>query len=281
MNDTSDLIYKSDSVSYDKGFIYIASNNGLYYELALQSATSLRDYYPDANITLFTHRSYIDDRCLNGLFDEVRVAIPKSVRAKMWCMARTPYNTTTYIDCDSFINHRDVKKIHEFADKDNLTFGSNVLYTVSRTSLTKIDYDGNHIPLHHGSICVYDSNSLTIDFLQTWYYEYIKQRSSEGWEYEAWSPPIWKKFDMFTLWRIINNHDDQFKRFQSLNIGIMPNRWNSTCLHIKKDIGTKPPVVIQVDKVSISETSYMQRTIDKNLELYPKKMFSNLPNEFD
>ena len=82
-----------------KGYIYVASLKKLYYELGIESATSLRDLYPEANITLFTHETFIDDDRPYKIFDNVVTNIPIHRRAKMWCMARTPYDYTFYNDC--------------------------------------------------------------------------------------------------------------------------------------------------------------------------------------
>mgnify|MGYP006932105204 FL=1 len=37
----------------NNGFVYVATYESIYYSSAVLSAESLKDYYPEANITLF------------------------------------------------------------------------------------------------------------------------------------------------------------------------------------------------------------------------------------
>ena len=43
------------------GYVYVASLNKDYYRAAKMSAESLKDFYPEANITLFTHEEWVTD----------------------------------------------------------------------------------------------------------------------------------------------------------------------------------------------------------------------------
>jgi hypothetical protein len=261
------------------GFIYVASIHQLYYELALYSATTLKDYYPEADITLFTHESFVDERALTGLFDSVICRIPQSKRAKMWCMARTPYESSTaYIDCDSFIRHRDISRIHEFAHQNDLNFGSNALYTVASPRLVTVDKEGQYPAIHHGSICIYKSTPKNLSFHDAWYTEYHKQISEDPWPYEDWAHPIWRNFDMFTLWRMAFNHNNEFPQFEDLSVESIPHRWNATTLHHKSDIGKNPPVVVQIDRNTIAEIPYLWNDIRKNLN---KPSLECNPHKFD
>ena len=45
----------------NNGFIYVASKYEEFIHAARFSATSLRDYWPEANITLFTHSEWIKE----------------------------------------------------------------------------------------------------------------------------------------------------------------------------------------------------------------------------
>jgi hypothetical protein len=43
------------------GFVYIASISEAYYNAAVKSAISLKDNFPEANITLFTHEIFLKE----------------------------------------------------------------------------------------------------------------------------------------------------------------------------------------------------------------------------
>jgi hypothetical protein len=236
-----------------RGFIYVASVNHLYYELALHSCATLRDYYPEAKVTLFTHESFVEDRA-RELFDDIITNIPIHTRAKMWAMARTPYEETVYIDCDSIIASKDIRKIHDFLQECDLFCGDNRDYTVSKFSLTTIDKAGKFEVKHHGSMWGYKKSDLTIEFMQTWFDEYLKQ--IEGpWKYDSFADSFWQQFDMFTLWRMITNHfDEGFAKFQDLKLKILPTRWNCSGQTLKHHLDG-PKVIIQIDRNTLSKTS--------------------------
>lgn len=263
---TNRLVFSKDNIDYDEGFVYVASLTSLYYELALISAQSLKDRYPESNVTLFTHESFLDSRAYD-IFDEVRVGIPVFRRARIWCLARTPYKRTVHIDCDSIITHRDIKIIHKTLDTHNhdMMFGSNLAYTVSRKDLVYADKSMKHFVAHHGSICIYDASDETLNFHRRWYESYIDQLYADGWPYD-WAYPIWKGFDMFTLWRIMNNDNSEYTDLSSINVGILPRRWNTTWVDNKDDI-KGPPVIKQIDRDSLSSMDYFKHCFENNIRL--------------
>lgn len=237
-----------------RGFIYVASVNRIYYELAINSCTTLKDYYPNAHVTLFTHNAFVDDRAIE-LFDNIVTNIPIHYRAKMWAMARTPYEETVYIDCDSIIVNKDIEKIHDFLSECDLFCGDNQTYTVSEYKLTCIDKLMKYSMDYHGSMWGYKKTPLSIDFMQTWFDEFVTQLDSADWKYESFSYRSWKQFDMFTLWRLITNHfDEGFDRFKTLKIKILPTRWNCSGQTLKKYL-TGPKVIMQIDKHTLARTS--------------------------
>lgn len=239
-----DLHYTCDRDNND-GFIYVASRNPLYYELGLLSAQSLKDCYPDANITLFTHKQFVDSR-IEGIFDKVYTEIPVHSRAKMWCMARTPYTRTIYIDCDSQIRHKDIRTMHTLLDGYDMFFCSNLTYTVGNIKWAYIDIERKHNPIYHGSLCGYWNTPLNLDFMQTWFDDYVKQVSTP-WPHSKTNYKEWQQFDMFTLWRMTSNLYQEYERFNNLNIHMIPRRWNTTPQDLPEDRNGRP-VITQIDR---------------------------------
>ena len=239
----------TNGIESDDGFLYVASRNRLYYELGILSCESLKSYSPKTHVTLFTHENFVDDRC--KIFDKVITEIPIHYRAKMWCMARTPYKgRTVYNDCDSLINHRDVSKIFDQLNDCDIFTGSNALYTVGDIKWCFIDKERTILPENHGSLIGYHGTQLNLDFMQTWYDEFIKQVTNP-WPYSDHYYSDWQQFDMFTLWRLASKRFDEFSRFFDLRIKILERRWNITVQDIKTDLPA-PPVVVQISKTSWS-----------------------------
>lgn len=83
----------------EQGVIYVATGAD-YRALAEQSARSLRLVEPELAVDLFT-----DDpgAVAEGLFDQVhRIADPHD-RSKLDCMARTRFERTLFLDCDTLV----------------------------------------------------------------------------------------------------------------------------------------------------------------------------------
>lgn len=258
----------------NKGYIYVASVNKLYYELGLESASSLRDLYPEANITLFTHDMWVDSRA-EKLFNNIVTGIPIHRRAKMWCMARTPYDYTFYNDCDSLLVHPDIAKVFDGMG-EKVYMCENLLHTVSRRTLMYIDNKGNK-PLFHGAVAWYKKNDLNIDFMNTWWSEFVKQ-VSEPWPFSY--SELWKQFDMFTLWKLTSGVVPGFDKFTGL-VELGDRRFNCTIVDGGVTATNKPPVVIQIPRPTYKDNmpaySYIYRNI-KNAPAFTHEL--NTPEKF-
>ena len=46
---------------HNNGFLYVGSLSKVYYDAAVMSGESIKDYWPEANLTLFTHKKWVDD----------------------------------------------------------------------------------------------------------------------------------------------------------------------------------------------------------------------------
>lgn len=275
-------IIKSDK-EVEKGFIYVASRDVLYYELAVQACQSMRDYFPNAHVTLFTHKMFLDGR--EDIFDNVIVDIPVHYRTKMWAMARTPYKKTIYIDADSLIMHKDIKFMHDFLEDCDMFFCPVTQYTVSNFKLMYIDKDYSIPPKYHGAICGYNKSDLTIDFMQTWYDKYLEQVCAPNWPY-TFSYDVWKVFDMFTLWRLTNSDKfNEFKKFSKLNINILPLRYIITAQHTEADKKNNKPVIHQVDRTTWQNIpsfwKRVQARINNEFHTFKKSPINKIPSEYN
>ncbi len=80
-----------------EGVIYVATGAD-YLELARASAESLRAVAPHLAVDLFT-----DQPVATGLFDRVHPVERVHARAKLECMARSRFERTLYLDCDTLV----------------------------------------------------------------------------------------------------------------------------------------------------------------------------------
>jgi hypothetical protein len=80
------------------GVIYVARGGG-YLELALASARSLREHAPHVLIDIFT------DQAVPGgsPFDRVEPIPNSGTRDKIACMARSRFDRTLFLDCDTLV----------------------------------------------------------------------------------------------------------------------------------------------------------------------------------
>lgn len=253
----------SNGKNSDSGFIYVASRDKLYYELSLISATTLRDFFPQANITLFTHELFVDSRA-EAIFDQIIVEIPVHYRAKIWCMSHTPYYNTIYIDCDSIIKHRDIKNMHGFLDDCDMFFGTTLWYTVGNQKLAYIDIKRTTKPKYHGSMVGYKKSDLTMDFMRTWFDKYIEQICNP-WPYGDFAHKDWQLFDMFTLWRLTSGKYDEFKRFNDLHIKLLERRYNTTGQDLPEEHNGRP-VIVQIDKGTWKKMPHAWAAIQKGID---------------
>lgn len=236
----------------DEGFIYVASVDKLYYELALVAGESLRISYPEAHITLFTHECWVDDRARN-LFNNIITNIPINIRAKMWCMARTPYKKTFYCDVDSQVVHPAIKDVFKELDDCDMFFCGSIPHTTANWKWAYIDRNQTIPVQYHGAVCCYNKTDLTIDFMQTWFNDYLEQRRGP-WKHRSFAFKEWQQFDMFTLWRMTNpDHAPEYIKFADINIKLGPKRFCATIHDGLHTYDGKMPVVYLTDTPSIKD----------------------------
>ena len=109
----------------NNGVIYIAYTKQIYIDEAIFSANSLKKHNPNLSVTIFT-----DYKLTNDCFDNV-IIFPSDTfkfRCKQNFLIDSPYESTLYIDTDTFINDNiedmfillekfDVCMVHDYARK--------------------------------------------------------------------------------------------------------------------------------------------------------------------
>jgi hypothetical protein len=197
------------------GFVYIASMSEGYYNAAVKSAISLKDHFPEANITLFTHEKFVkeDDR---KFFDNIVTGIPVHIRAKMWGMARTPYQKTLYIDADTEIRSERISEVF-----DILTNDKDILFTkiINHVSADKVIDKHNNLE-YHGGIILYNNNPLIIELMNEWYKLYLIQKNIIHWNTSIFKDYNRKMqpWDQFTIWYLLKQ-----EKYKDIRHGFFPN----------------------------------------------------------
>ena len=137
-----------------KGFVVVASKNHNFYLYALNLCESIREYYEDAKICLVTEERFLDGR--EEVADDV-VLCDDHYRAKIYGMAKSPYDITMYIDADMEVQHEDIVTVwDELKDYDmvwsELTDDRDYIYA-------ERDFDtpeGKRKFTLCGAVCLYD-----------------------------------------------------------------------------------------------------------------------------
>lgn len=188
------------------GFLIVASVMEEYVQGANYCAASIKDFYPDAHVTLFVSkqlREFVDDSSFDMIICDDNV--PNHTRTKLYALAKTPYtNLTVYVDADMECMHEDVQNIWNEMPEE-----CDVLITKIRPYNGKEDRwpGGKTIPkgqmIYHGGFFMYRSNPQTIEFMQRWWDDYHKQRA-EPWPYdETECRKSFGQWDQFTFWKLL------------------------------------------------------------------------------
>ena len=220
----------------NNGFIYVASKYEEFINAARFSATSLKDYWPEADITLFTHSEWIkesDSKLFNTIITK---DVPHHKRAKLWALDKTPYNLTCYIDCDTYIEHEDIKTIFDQHDTK-----SDITITRARRYAAAIEckFKGGELTDHCG-LFIYNNESQTLKFMKQWWLLYCKQDKGEWkWDTDLY-PEYLRKWDMWTYWWLQNKTEYKIKR----SYFSKPDaRWNFVYIYKDEELEGLKPVI--------------------------------------
>lgn len=209
-----------------KGYVIVASRRNFFYVSALNLIESIRDFYPEANICLVTEEKFLDGR--EKIADQI-VYCDDHKRAKLWGMAKTPWDISFYIDADTECEHEDIEHVFdELGDYDVLFTG---LPEERSYCYAELKFPGGQFQLC-GAVCLYDMrNPLVREFMHDWYDLTVKQYANDWWPTKSdgsWDEELYPRslarWDQFSLWWLVNKEP----KYQNLKVGIFEDdaRWN-------------------------------------------------------
>lgn len=183
-----------------RGFLVVASVYPEYVHSANYCGGSIKDFYPDAHVTLFVPeklRHHVDETCFDMIVTE---DVPDHKRTKLYALSKTPYSElTVYVDGDMDCRHEDVQKIWDEMPED-----TDILITKIRPYNGKIAKWKTGEMIHHGGFFMYRTNPHTMEFMEQWWKDYEKQKA-EPWPYDPEEmPESLKPWDQFTFWKLLN-----------------------------------------------------------------------------
>jgi len=227
-----------NEIKNKNGFMYAATCKIPYLHSAIYSAESLKDYYPEANITLYTEERWRTIANNSGVFDSIITDCPYNIRTKLYMLSKTPYDKTFYIDADTEIMHEDISLIFDqLSDEADICTTSIRKYAAAEVFLTKEKND-NAKMIHHCGIFGYWKRPHILKFLDIWYKQFKYQSSKEFTiKYPEYLNSV-KQWDQFAWWFLLNIKNHKMK------IDIMEDdaRWNYVNTYKKSEV--KSDIVI-------------------------------------
>jgi hypothetical protein len=233
------------------GYLTVASGYKSFYNMAINLIESILDYNPDAKITLVTEEKFLDGR--ESICDQV-IFCDDHYRAKLWGMARTPYDITFYMDADMECIHEDITDVF-----DNLNDHDMMFTTINKDNEYAFVFryfndlkDDYYSFKHNGGCCLYDMTKPQVNkFVNKWQQLYYKQRDNYSWwpknkegenDFNLY-PHECRFWDQFTLWWLIHE-DPEFK--DTIDIGIFEDhlRWNYYTRYQASLSKTTNPIVV-------------------------------------
>lgn len=218
-----------------KGYLIVASRLKFFYLSACNLIESIKDFHPEAQCCLVTEERFLDDRG-RACADEIMFCDDHR-RAKIWGMARSPYDLTFYIDADTECEHEDIATIFDRFEGNDIMFTG--LPPERHYCYTEVHFEGARKPDGTkggfelcGGVCLYDMRKEIVrKFMHNWYHLTVRQYANEWWpkkdngeeDLENY-PESLKRWDQFTLWWLTNKDE----MFTDLKYGVLEDdsRWN-------------------------------------------------------
>ena len=238
-----------------EGYVVVASRLKGFYDLAINLCESILDYHPKAKIALFTEERFVDHRA--SICDQI-VYCDDHYRAKLWAMARSPYDLTFYIDADMECQHEDISTVFDQIQDNDMVFTSiteeNEKSFVFKyfTPKAKRERNQKHSFYYHGAVCLYDNTNLLVkEFMHDWQQKYYAARNKHEWwpldengnrDFVNFPAQLYV-WDQFPLWWLTTEEE----KYKSLKIGVFEDymRWNYSCNYPELNIFCKKdPILI-------------------------------------
>lgn len=212
-----------------KGFIYGVGKNQLFLRSAKISAQSVKDYYPEANITLCAPAHMIDGEC-EEIFDNIisNQYVPDSIRTKLWALSKTPYDLTMYLDADTQCMSEEIQTCwNQIKDNDIIFTKIREYNSNPKGYLNDPDYK------YHGGVFMY--NRKCIPMMVEWWDRW--QRGQSEWDYNYTTN--FRHWDQFYLYYILKYTDHKLK------VGVFDEdaRWNAVVGYLKSELMGKPEII--------------------------------------
>ena len=213
-----------------KGFIYGVGLNDTYIKAVKLSAGSVKDHYPEANITLVAPARMVDEEC-RELFDHIicNEHVPDSSRTKLWALSKTPYDLTMYLDADTMCMSDEISTVwDQIGDNDMLFTLIRPYNSNPKGFLEDPDYK------YHGGVFLYNRKALP--FMVEWWDRWSRGQQGE-WDYPH--TPNFRNWDQYFLYYILKytNH--------GLKVGVFKEdaRWNNVVGYLAFELGGKPEII--------------------------------------
>jgi len=216
------------------GFLLVGSVYEKFYRSAIECAESIKLFDPDAHVTVYCSKEeWVKPTDWNHADWIVTWEVPDHIRAKLWALAQTPYKgITCYLDADMVCEHEDIKDIFKQLPKNkDLIFTKIRPYNAKITKLTNTE----EMTAHCGMF-LYRNNKQTIKLMNSWYGEFLYQQ--DGKNDIGNYPESVRKWDTFTMWKLLNYSDHGVKWAEDLHC-----RWNFVNGYQEEELGDQERVM--------------------------------------
>ena len=218
----------------DNGFVIVASMFEAFYKAAIELAESIKLFYPEAHITVFTsHEEWIKPTDWNHADWIVHWEVPNEIRTKLWALSQTPYKgKTVYFDADMVCESEEIENIFDQLPDDlDLIFTKIRPYNAKVTKLTNTE----EMTAHCGMF-IYRNNPQTLALMDSWYGEFLYQQDPKN-DIGNY-PEDCRKWDTFTMWKLLNNSEHGVKWAEDLHC-----KWNFVNGYTEDELGDEERVM--------------------------------------
>ena len=218
----------------DNGFVIVASMFEAFYKAAIELAESIKLFYPEAHITVYTsHEEWIKPTDWNHADWIVHWEVPNEIRAKLWALSQTPYKgKTVYFDADMVCESEEIENIFDQLPDDlDLIFTKIRPYNAKVTKLTNTE----EMTAHCGMF-IYRNNPQTLALMDSWYGEFLYQQDPDN-DIGNY-PEDCRKWDTFTMWKLLNNSEHGVKWAEDLHC-----KWNFVNGYTEDELGDEERVM--------------------------------------